>query len=120
MVVLRARSVGAPRALVQASLRRRRINFVLALSQQRVELSFAFSRRHLDFTPALALQWRFVPTRVIKTVEINRRVCFLYPFSPCSHSYRRTYQQLHLLLSGYEANTTPEQTDTTVLYQNKI
>lgn len=49
--------------------------------------------------------------RVIKKVEINRRVRFLRPFLPCSHSCRRTYQQLHLLLSGSEANTTPEQTE---------
>ena len=49
--------------------------------------------------------------RVFKKVEINRRVCLLFPSLCCSHSWHRTYQQLHLLLSGYEASTTPEQTD---------
>ena len=33
------------------------------------------------------------------------------PLSRCSHCQRRTYQQLHQLLSGCEASTTPEQTE---------
>jgi len=48
--------------------------------------------------------------RVLKTVEIDRRVCLLYPSLCCSYSRYRTYQQLHLLLSGYDTHTTPEQT----------
>lgn len=55
--------------------------------------------------------------RVLKTVEINRRVCLLFPSLCCSYSHcsyysrYRTYQQLHLLLSGNDTHTTPEQID---------
>src|SRR6267154_1183400 len=49
--------------------------------------------------------------RVFKTVEINRRVCLLYPSLCCSYSRYRTYQQLHQLLSGYDTHTTPDQID---------
>ena len=48
-------------SLLRASLWRC-IDSVLALSRQRIELSLAFSQRHLNFAPGLALRWHFVPT----------------------------------------------------------
>jgi nuclear pore complex protein Nup188 len=49
--------------------------------------------------------------RVIKTVKINRCVRLLYLSICLPDIPSRTYQQLHLLLSGNDVNTTPEQAE---------
>jgi nuclear pore complex protein Nup188 len=42
---------------------------------------------------------------------IDVYVSYIHRYVVCSHSRCRTYQQLHLLLSRFETNTTPEQID---------
>ena len=70
-------------ALFWASLWQR-IDFVLALSQQHIKLLLTFLQQHLNFTPGLALQWRFMPMPCLTIYPWPQhlRLCSGGSFSP--------------------------------------